>query len=104
MAEQYIPLLLVVGIAAALSLLFLGISYWLGPKRPTAMKETSYECGIEPRGSIQVRFFIRFFLVALLFLLFDLEAVFLYPWAILYRAYASVEGERSSLWGRWASS
>lgn len=87
MAEQYVPLLLVVSLAAVFALLFLALSYVLGPKSTTALKETTYECGIPVRSSIQIRFFVRFFLVALLFLLFDLEAVFLYPWAILYKSF-----------------
>jgi NADH-quinone oxidoreductase subunit A len=89
MADQFIPLLLVVGLAIVMAGLFLYLSYALGPKRPTALKASTYECGIPPRGSIQVRFFVRFFLVALLFILFDLEAVFLYPWAILYRGFVA---------------
>ncbi|HPF33807.1 MAG TPA: NADH-quinone oxidoreductase subunit A [Candidatus Krumholzibacteria bacterium] len=87
MAEQSLPLLIVVGLAAVMAGLFLYLSYALGPKKPTDLKATVYECGIPARGSVQIRFFVRFFLVALLFLLFDLEAVFLYPWAILYRQY-----------------
>jgi len=83
--RQYVPLLLVVGLALLLSLLFLGLSAWLGPRRRSALKESVYECGIPMRGSPQVRFFVRFFLVALLFLLFDLEGVLLYPWVIRYR-------------------
>jgi len=87
MAETYVPLLMVFVTAAVLALLFLGLSYWLGPSRPSRLKETTYECGVPVRSSIQVRFFVRFFLVALLFLLFDLEVVFLYPWAILFRGF-----------------
>jgi len=87
MAETYVPLLMVFAMAAVLALLFLGLSYWLGPRKPTRLKETTYECGVPVRSSIQVRFFVRFFLVALLFLLFDLEAVFLVPWAILFRSF-----------------
>ena len=87
MAEQYVPLLLVVSLAAVFALLFLVLSYVLGPKSTSQLKETIYECGIPVRSSIQIRFFVRFFLVALLFLLFDLEAVFLYPWAILFKSY-----------------
>jgi len=87
MAEQSLPLLLVVGLAAVMAGLFLVLSYVLGPKKPTDLKATVYECGIPVRGSVQIRFFVRFFLVALFFLLFDLEAVFLYPWAILYREF-----------------
>lgn len=84
MPTQYIPLLLVISLAVIFSLLFLGISYWLGPLRPSLLKSSTYECGIPVRSSTQIRFFIKFFLIALLFLLFDLEAVFLFPWAILY--------------------
>jgi NADH-quinone oxidoreductase subunit A len=85
MFEQFLPVLLVLGVAAAFAGLFLGLSFWLGPSRPTPLKESIYECGIPVRGSTQIRFFVRFFLVALFFLLFDLEAVFLYPWVVLYR-------------------
>ena len=84
MFEQFMPVLLVLAVAAVFAGLFLGISFWLGPRRSTPIKDSTYECGIPVRGSIQIRFFVRFFLVALFFLLFDLEAVFLYPWVILY--------------------
>jgi NADH-quinone oxidoreductase subunit A len=87
MAEHYLPVILVLLVAMIFAGVFLGLSYWLGPKRPTALKESTYECGVPPRSSIQIRFFVRFFLVALLFLLFDLEAVFLYPWVVLYRSF-----------------
>jgi len=85
MAETYLPVILVVGIAVVFAAVFLGLSFWLGPKKPSALKSSSYECGIPPRSSIQIRFFVRFFLVALMFLLFDLEAVFLYPWVLVYQ-------------------
>ena len=87
MAETYLPVLLVLSVALVFAGLFLALSFWLGPRRSTPLKDSTYECGIPPRSSIQIRFFIRFFLVALLFLLFDLEAVFLYPWVILYRSF-----------------
>ncbi len=84
MFEQFIPVLLVLGVAVVFAGVFLGISFWLGPRRPTAVKNSTYECGIPVRGSTHIRFFVRFFLVALFFLLFDLETVFLYPWVLLY--------------------
>ena len=87
MADTYLPVLLVLSVALVFAGLFLALSFWLGPRRSTPLKDSTYECGIPPRSSIQIRFFIRFFLVALLFLLFDLEAVFLYPWIILYRSF-----------------
>ncbi len=85
MAERFVPVLLVLTIALIFSLVFVALSRLLGPHRPTDLKETTYECGIPPRSTLDIRFFVRFFLVALLFLLFDLESVFLYPWVILYR-------------------
>lgn len=85
MFERFIPVLLVLGIAGAFAGVFLAISFLLGPRRPDALKESTYECGIPARGSVQIRFFVRFFLIALFFLLFDLEAVFLYPWVVLYK-------------------
>jgi NADH-quinone oxidoreductase subunit A len=86
---QLVPVLLVVGVAVVFAALFLGLSFWLGPRRPDPLKETTYECGVPPRGTIQIRFFVRFFLVALLFLLFDLEAVFLYPWVVMYGGFVA---------------
>ncbi len=84
MFEQFMPVILVLAVAIAFSGLFLGLSFWLGPKNPSAVKNSTYECGIPVRGSTQIRFFVRFFLVALFFLLFDLEAVFLYPWVLMF--------------------
>jgi len=84
MFEQFMPVILVLAVAVVFSAVFLGLSFWLGPKRSTPVKDSTYECGIPVRGSTQIRFFVRFFLVALFFLLFDLEAVFLYPWVLLY--------------------
>ncbi len=87
MFEQFIPVLLVVTIAIIFAAMFLGLSFWLGPSRPDRLKQSTYECGVPPRSSTHIRFFVRFFLVALLFLLFDLEAVFLFPWVILYGSF-----------------
>lgn len=86
MNEAMVPLLLVLAVAAGFSAVFLAVSFWLGPSRPNRLKDSTYECGIPPRGSVQIRFFVRFFLVALFFLLFDLEAVFLYPWVLLFKS------------------
>jgi NADH-quinone oxidoreductase subunit A len=85
MFDHFIPVLMVLFVAAAFAGLFLGLSFWLGPRRSTLLKDSTYECGIPVRGSTQIRFFVRFFLVALFFLLFDLEAVFIYPWVILFQ-------------------
>ncbi len=83
----YVPILLVLSIAVLFSLLFLVLSRALGPLRETPEKLTTYECGVPARGSTNLRFYVRFYVVALLFLLFDLEAAFLIPWAVSFRGF-----------------
>lgn len=83
--NTYIPVL-VTGIGAVvLALTFVGLSALLGPRRPTPQKTAPYECGVTPIGSARERFPIKFYLIAMLFILFDIETVFLYPWAVIYR-------------------
>jgi NADH-quinone oxidoreductase subunit A len=84
--DPYLPILLALTIAVVFSLLFVAMSYYFGPKRPLATKESVYECGMPPVGGTQHRFSVKFYLVAVLFLLFDLEAVFLFPWAAIYKS------------------
>jgi NADH-quinone oxidoreductase subunit A len=81
--DSYLPifLLIVVGIAFA-SLSFVA-SRLLAPQRPTAAKEAPYECGIEPRTEPANRFPVRFYLVAMIFIVFDIEVIFLFPWAVV---------------------
>lgn len=86
----YVPILLVVGIAACFSLLFVVLSRALGPSNETPGKLTTYECGVPTRGTTHLRFFVRFYVVALLFLLFDLETVFLVPWAVSFRGFVEM--------------
>jgi NADH-quinone oxidoreductase subunit A len=82
---SYIPVL-VMGLAAvALASVFVALSRVLGPQRPTPQKLAPYECGVTPIGSARERFPIKFYLVAMLFVVFDIETVFLYPWAATYR-------------------
>ncbi len=89
MAADLLPILIVIAIAVLFALAFILLSSALGPKRPAPLKGTTYECGLPPRSSIEIRFFVRFFLIALLFLLFDLEAVFIYPWVIMFREFVA---------------
>ena len=63
----------------------LGLSAWVGVKRPSREKLSPYECGIPPVGNARERFSISFYLVGMLFILFDVEAAFLYPWAVVYK-------------------
>ena len=85
----YIPVLIVVAIAVVFSLLFVVLSRVLGPLHETPGKLTTYECGVPTRGSTNLRFYVRFYVVALLFLLFDLEAAFLIPWAVSFRSFVA---------------
>src|SRR4051794_13312627 len=84
-AETYWPVLLQVLIAMAVAAGMIGISYILGHKVRNRVKDMPYECGIEPTGSARQPFSVKFYLVGMLFILFDIEAIFLYPWAVVYR-------------------
>ncbi len=83
--ELYFPVLLQAIIAAALAGGLLGVSSLLGKRLKNKVKDTAYECGIVATGTARERFSVKFYLVAMLFILFDIEAVFLYPWAVVYR-------------------
>jgi NADH-quinone oxidoreductase subunit A len=84
-SEQYFPVLLQVGIAMAVAALMLGLSSLLGKKVHNRVKDMPYESGIVPTGDARHRFSVKFYLVGMLFILFDIEAIFLYPWAVVYR-------------------
>ena len=85
MVERHYPLLLVVVMATALGALILVLGQWLGPKRPSEIKSEAFETGNPSSGTARERFNVRFYLVAILFLVFDIEAVFIYPWAVVFR-------------------
>jgi NADH-quinone oxidoreductase subunit A len=82
---DYIPLLVLLVVAAILAATLVGLSWILGPKKPSAAKLAPYECGVTPVGSARERFPIKFYLIAMLFIIFDIETVFLYPWAVTFR-------------------
>ena len=83
--REYIPILLFVVVAIGFAAVTIGASTLLSPKRVSRMKMEPYECGVEPIGNARMRFKIHFYLVAVLFILFDIEIVFLYPWAVTFR-------------------
>jgi NADH-quinone oxidoreductase subunit A len=83
--QIYFPILLQILIAMAVAGGMLAGSYFLGKKVRSAVKSQPYECGIVPTGSARERFSVKYYLVAMVFILFDIEAVFLYPWAVVYR-------------------
>ena len=82
MSSPYAPVFVALALAVAIPGIFLVLSTKLGPKRPTGEKLTPYESGIIPTNLARNRVPIKFYLVAMLFLLFDVEVVFLYPWAV----------------------
>jgi len=85
MLESWVPVLVFFILVAGFSTVSLILSYACGPKKPDARKLSPYECGMPPVGTARERFSVKFYLVAMLFLLFDIEAVFLFPWAVVYR-------------------
>jgi NADH-quinone oxidoreductase subunit A len=93
MVRDYLPILLQVIVAigfAAVALLISVIVGRVGRRNPT--KDSAYECGMLPLGEAQPRFSVKFYLVAMLFILFDIEIVFMYPWAVVYRDYIAQFG------------
>ncbi len=83
--ETYFPVLVQALIAVALAAGIILASSLVGQRVRNRVKDIPYECGITPTGSARERFSVKFYLVAMLFILFDIEAVFLYPWAVVYR-------------------
>jgi len=87
MLMDYLPILILVGLAALFAGGSILLSSLLGPRRPTSEKLSPYECGVELVGSARERFSVKFYLVAMLFIIFDMEIVFLYPWAVVFREF-----------------
>jgi NADH-quinone oxidoreductase subunit A len=83
--SAYLPLLLMILAATAIAGAMVALSFFTGPKNPSAVKLQPYECGMDPIGGARVRFSVKFYLIAMLFILFDVEAIFLYPWAVVHR-------------------
>ncbi|OAG27728.1 NADH-quinone oxidoreductase subunit A [Thermodesulfatator autotrophicus] len=81
---KYIPILITALIVFVIGLAMVIINQVLGPKRPYSEKYLAYECGLPPTGETRHRFDIKFYAIAILFAVFDVEAVFLYPWAITF--------------------
>ena len=80
--KDYFPIILFLIIAFGLSCVFIILNYLLSPKNPDPEKLSAYECGFEPFNDSRMEFDVRFYLVAILFIIFDLEIAFLFPWAI----------------------
>lgn len=84
MLAGYIPILIFAVVAALVPILALGVGYLLRPFKPSQAKKAPYECGVEPSSDARDRFSVRFYIIAILFVVFDVETIFLFPWAVIY--------------------
>jgi len=87
MLESYLPILILMGIAIAFGVVSILISIIIGPKNPNPEKLSTYESGVEPVGTAHSKFSVKYYLVAMLFIIFDIEIVFMYPWAVTFRSF-----------------
>lgn len=85
MLREYTPLLFLVALVVVSAVAMIGLSHLMQVRRPTSVKGMPYESGMTPLGSTRDRFSIKFYLVAMLFIVFDLEAVFMIPWSVTFR-------------------
>ncbi|KAB2894064.1 MAG: NADH-quinone oxidoreductase subunit A [Chlorobi bacterium] len=85
MLENYLPLIVMIAVGLIFGLSNIFLAQWLGPRRTTRSKLTTYESGMEPIKTARERFTIKFYLVAMMFILFDIEIIFMYPWAVQFR-------------------
>jgi NADH-quinone oxidoreductase subunit A len=84
MNQPYLSFLLLLGFVAFNAVMLIGLSHLLAPHRPTPLKDSPYESGMPPLGTAHERFSVKFYLVAMLFIIFDIETVFLIPWGTIY--------------------
>ncbi len=102
--EQYIPVLMLLVAAIGFAVGVLALSVLLGQRgKRTRAKDTAYECGKDPIGEGGARFSVKFHLVAMLFILFDIEVVFLYPWAVVYKDMLADHATRNLIFGSMLS-
>src|SRR5579871_1005618 len=85
--EQWLPIVMQTVLALVIAIALVTLSYVIGRKVKNRVKDMPYECGIAPTGDARERFSVKFYLVAMLFILFDIEAIFLYPWAVIYKTF-----------------
>jgi NADH-quinone oxidoreductase subunit A len=83
--EGFLPVLIMIGLGAGFGAGSVLLSQFVGPSKPTPEKSAPYECGMPPVGDARERQSVKFYLVAMIFLLFDIEVAFLYPWAVAFR-------------------
>ena len=88
---DYLPVLLMFVVAAGFAVTFITLSQFVGQRKRTRTKLMPYECGMDPVGSARERFSVKFYLIAMLFILFDIEVIFLVPWAVVFKLLAGPE-------------
>ena len=86
MLEAYLPLVLVFGFAVGFAVVIVWTSKLIGPQRPNAEKQSTYESGVDPVGTTHERVSVKYYLVAMLFIIFDIEVIFVYPWAVQFKS------------------
>lgn len=86
MLQNYLPILIFLGVAAGLSMVLMGLGFLFGPRKPNAEKLSPYECGFEAFEDSRIKFDVRYYLIAILFIVFDLEIAFLFPWAVTLKS------------------
>jgi NADH-quinone oxidoreductase subunit A len=96
MNQPYLSFLLLLGFVAFNAVLLIGLSHLLAPRKPTVLKDSPYESGMPPLGNAHERFSVKFYLVAMLFIIFDIETVFLIPWGTIYFNGGGVAGGPST--------
>jgi NADH-quinone oxidoreductase subunit A len=84
-AEQWLPVVIQAVLAAVIAAALVTLTFVIGRKLKNKVKDMPYECGIAPTGDARERFSVKFYLVAMIFILFDIESIFLYPWAVIYK-------------------
>ena len=98
---QYLPLALQILVALGLACGMVAGSYFIGKHKNSRTKDGAYECGMDPVGDARGRFSVRFYMVAMLFILFDVEAVFMLPWAVVFRKLPQILGPGHQFFGFW---
>ena len=91
---QYLPLMIQIVVAVGMACGMVSMSYFIGKHKRSRTKLSAYECGMDPVGDARGRFTVRFYMVGMLFILFDVEAVFMLPWAVIFRRLPGITGSR----------
>ncbi len=89
MIEDYVPIFFVFVLAVTFVLSVLGLTHFLGPRAKSPAKSMAYESGVDPIAASRIRFSVKYFLVGLLFIIFDIEIVYLFPWAVVFKEFLS---------------